>query len=39
MADYSEIQTKHINSQCGDNVEFLNDKPGGMQSNHWALKA
>jgi hypothetical protein len=34
----SEIQTKHINTLCGQNVEFVNVKPGGTQSNHWALK-
>jgi len=39
MAVCSEINTKHINSQCGDTVKFLNDKPDCMQSNHWALKA
>jgi hypothetical protein len=34
IAVCSEIHTEHINSQCGQNVEFLNDKPGGMQSKH-----
>jgi hypothetical protein len=33
-----EIHTKHINTLCGQNVEFLNVKPGGTYSNHWALK-
>jgi len=39
IAVCSEIHTKHINTQCGDKVEFLNDKPGGNQRTHWALKA
>jgi hypothetical protein len=34
----SEIHTKHINTLCGQNVEFLNVKPGGTYSNHWDLK-
>jgi hypothetical protein len=32
-----EIHTKHINTPCGQNVEFVNVKPGGTYSNHWAL--
>jgi hypothetical protein len=34
----SEIHTKHINTLCGQNVEFVNVKHGGPRSNHWALK-
>jgi hypothetical protein len=34
----SEIHTKHINTLCGQNVEFVNVKPGGTYSDHWALK-
>jgi hypothetical protein len=34
----SEIHTKHINTLCGQNVEFVNVKPGGTYSNHWAFK-
>jgi hypothetical protein len=34
----SEIHTKHINTLCGQNVEFVNVKPGGTYSNHWGLK-
>jgi len=34
----SEIHTKHINSLCGLNVEFMSVKPGGTFSDHWALK-
>jgi len=26
----SEIRTKHTNTLCGQNVELLNVKPGGM---------
>jgi hypothetical protein len=35
----SEIHTKHINTLCGQNVEFVNVKPGGTYSNHWAIKS
>jgi len=28
----------HINTLCGQNVELLNVKPGGTQSEHCALK-
>jgi hypothetical protein len=38
IAVCSEIHTKHINTLCGQNVEFVNVKPGGTYSNHWALK-
>jgi hypothetical protein len=38
IADCSEIHTKHINTLCGQNVEFVNVKPGGTYSNHQALK-
>jgi hypothetical protein len=34
----SEIHTKHINTLCGQNVEFVNVKPGGTYSNHRAVK-
>jgi hypothetical protein len=37
IAVCSEIHTKHINTLCGQNVEFVNVKPGGTYSNHWAL--
>jgi hypothetical protein len=36
MAFCSEIHTKHINTLCGQNVEFLNVKHGGTYSNRWA---
>jgi hypothetical protein len=35
IAVYAEIHTKHINILCGQNVEFLNVKPGGTRSSHW----
>jgi len=38
MAVCSEIHTKHINTLCGQNVEFVSVKPGGTCSDHWALK-
>jgi hypothetical protein len=38
IAVCSEIHTKHINTLCGQNVEFVNVKAGGTYSNHWALK-
>jgi hypothetical protein len=31
IAVCSEIHTKHINTLCGQNVEFVNVKPGGTQ--------
>jgi hypothetical protein len=34
-----EIHTKHINTVCGQNVELVNVKPGGIYSDHWALKS
>jgi hypothetical protein len=37
IAVCSEIHTKHINTLSGQNVEFVNVKPGGTYSNHWAL--
>jgi hypothetical protein len=38
IAVCSEIHTKHINTLCGQNVEFVNVKHGRTYSNHWALK-
>jgi hypothetical protein len=38
IAVCSEIHTKHINTLCGQNVEFVSVKPGGAKSNHWALQ-
>jgi hypothetical protein len=38
IAVCSQIQTKHINTLCGQNVERVNVKPGGAYSNHWPVK-
>ena len=38
IAVCSEIHTKHINTLCGQNVEFVYVKSDGTYSNHWALK-
>ena len=37
IAVCSQIHTKHINTQCGQNVELLYFKPGGTYSDHWAF--
>jgi len=33
-----EIHTKHIQTLCGQNVEFVNVKPGGTYSDHRVLQ-
>jgi len=38
IAFCSQIHTKLLNTTVGHNVEFLNVKPGGTYSNHWAVK-
>ena len=38
IAVCSEIHTKHKNTVCGQNVELLNVKAGGIYSDHWATK-
>jgi len=38
MAVCSEILTKHINTLCGLNVEFVNVNPGSTHSDHYALQ-
>ena len=38
IAVCSEIHTKHINTLCGQNVEFFNVKPSGTYSNHRAIR-
>jgi len=38
IAVCSEIHTEHINTVCGQKVEFVNVKTGGTCSEHWALK-
>jgi hypothetical protein len=37
IAVCSEIDIKHINTLCGQNVEVLSVLPGGKYSNHWAV--
>jgi len=37
IAVCSQIHAKHINTLCGQNVEFVNVKAGGTYSDHWAL--
>jgi len=37
IAVCSEIYAKHINTLWGQNVEFVNVKPGGTYSDRWAL--
>ena len=32
------MHTKHINTLCGQNVEFFNVKPVGTYTNHWAWR-
>jgi len=39
IAVCSEIDTEHINTLCGQNVEFLNLKLVGTYSDHWAVKS
>jgi len=38
IAVCSEIHIKHLNTLCGQNVEFVNVKHGGTYNNHRALK-
>jgi len=37
IAVCSQSHRKHTNTQCGQNVEFVNVKPGATYSDHWAL--
>ena len=36
IAVCSEIHTKHMNTLCGQNVEFVNVQHGGTHNDHWA---
>jgi hypothetical protein len=38
IAVCSEIHTQHINTLCGQNVEFFNVTAVGTYSDHWALE-
>ncbi len=35
----SEIHAKDINKLGGQKVKFVNVKPGGKYSNHWAFQS
>jgi hypothetical protein len=37
IAVYCENHTEHINTLCGQNIEILNVKEGGINSYHLAL--
>jgi len=38
IAVCSEIHTKHVNTLCGQNVEFVDVELGGKYSDRWALE-
>ena len=38
IAVCSQIHTKHINTLCGLNVEFVDVKPRGTYRDHWTLE-
>ena len=38
IAVCSEIHTKHINTLCGQNVEFMCAKPDSTVSDHFAVR-
>jgi hypothetical protein len=38
IAVCSQIHIKHTNKLCGQNVVFVDVKPGGTYSDHWALR-
>jgi len=38
IAVCSEIHTKHINTVCGQNVEFVNVESGSTNSDHCELE-
>jgi hypothetical protein len=35
----SEIHTEHVNTLCGQNVEFVNVKPGGTNIDQRTVKS
>jgi len=37
IAVCSEIHTKHINTLCGQSVEYFSLKRGGTYNNYWVL--
>jgi hypothetical protein len=38
IAVFSQIHTKNRDTLCGQNVELLNVKPGGIYSYHQAIE-
>jgi hypothetical protein len=38
IAVCSEIHIKHVCALCGQNVEYMDVKPGGIYKNQWAQK-
>jgi hypothetical protein len=34
----SQTHTKHVNTLCGQNVEFLKVRPVDVNTNRWAFK-
>jgi hypothetical protein len=38
IAVSSEIHTRHIHTLCGQNLEFVNVKPGGTYNYHWDIE-
>ena len=38
IAVCSQIHTEHINTLCGQDVEFVIVNLGGTYSDHWAVK-
>jgi hypothetical protein len=39
IAVCSEIHTEHINTLCGQDVQFVSVKTGGTYIYHWVLKS
>jgi hypothetical protein len=37
IAVCSQIHKKHMNTLCGQNVEFVDVKSGGTYNNHWTV--
>jgi len=37
IAGFSQVHTKHTNTLCGQNVEYLSVKPGGSYSDQWFI--
>jgi len=38
IAVCSEIHTRSTQTLCGQKAKFIDNKPGGIQNNHWVLK-